>query len=417
MADVPEVRSGCCTSTSTSSSRRSRCCAGPSWPAGRWWSAAAATRPSAASSPPRRTPPASTASGPGCRCAIAARKLPDAVFLPVDKPAYDEASARVMDTLRSLEWGGVPVVVEVLGWDEAFLGPGPGHGELGDPRGFAQHIRETVHEATDLTCGVGIGDNKLRAKIATAFGKTGEGDGSGIGYLTAAEWYDVMGDRPTTALWGIGSKIGKRLAALGHPHRARARRVRRPDAGRRDRADDGAVVPPARPRRRHQPGRRDAVDAAGARARGDLPDRPDLGRRTRRAPGADRAGRGGHRPRGTAGGAGRDQGAVPAVHHRQPVADAARSVATTWRCWPMPRSPCSTGSSTTGRCACSAYAWRWWSPREATCGERGRDWHEPGTTSTTTRRRRSRGGWPTYADCSPPTSTPAPLPASAPCGC
>jgi DNA polymerase IV len=72
-----------------------------------------------------------------------------------------------------------------------------------------------VQAATDLTCGVGIGDNKLRAKIATAFGKAGEGDGSGIGYLTAVEWYDVMGDRPTTALWGIGSRIGKRLAALG----------------------------------------------------------------------------------------------------------------------------------------------------------------------------------------------------------
>jgi DNA polymerase IV len=107
------------------------------------------------------------------------------------------------------------VVVEVLGWDEAFLGPGPGHGDLGDPRAFAQLIRDTVREATDLTCGVGIGDNKLRAKIATAFGKTGEGDGSGIGYLTAAEWFGVMGDRPTTALWGIGSKIGRRLSALG----------------------------------------------------------------------------------------------------------------------------------------------------------------------------------------------------------
>jgi DNA polymerase IV len=154
--------------------------------------------------------------GSGMPLRVAARKLPeDAVFLPVDKPAYDEASARVMDTLRSLEWGGVPVVVEVLGWDEAFLGPGPGHGALGDPRTFAQHIRETVQAATDLTCGVGIGDNKLRAKIATAFGKAGEGDGSGIGYLTAVEWYDVMGDRPTTALWGIGSRIGKRLAALG----------------------------------------------------------------------------------------------------------------------------------------------------------------------------------------------------------
>jgi DNA polymerase-4 len=154
--------------------------------------------------------------GSGMPLRVAARKLPDdAVFLPVDKPAYDEASVHVMDTLRTLEWGGVPVVVEMLGWDEAFLGPGAGHGDLGDPRVFAEHIRATVHDATSLTCGVGIGDNKLRAKIATAFGKKGEGDGSGVGYLTAAEWDVVMGDRPTTALWGIGSKIGNRLAALG----------------------------------------------------------------------------------------------------------------------------------------------------------------------------------------------------------
>jgi DNA polymerase IV len=153
--------------------------------------------------------------GSGMPLRVAARKIPDAIFLPVDKPAYDEASHRVMGTLRSLHWSGAPVVVEVLGWDEAFLGPGPGHGDLGDPRAFAQQIRAAVTEATDLTCGVGIGDNKLRAKIATSFGKLGEGDGSGIGYLTAAEWYDVMGDRPTTALWGIGSKIGRRLASLG----------------------------------------------------------------------------------------------------------------------------------------------------------------------------------------------------------
>ena len=194
---------------------------------------------------------------------IAARKIPDAVFLPVDRAAYDEASARVMATLRGLEWGGVPVVVEVLGWDEAFLGPGEGHGELGDPRAFAQHIRDVVLAATDLHCGVGIGDNKLRAKIATAFGKTGEGDGSGIGYLTEAEWFDVMGERPTTALWGIGSKIGKRLAALGiHTVRELAESDARMLAD-GDRADDGAVVPPARPRRRQQPGRRDARGCRG----------------------------------------------------------------------------------------------------------------------------------------------------------
>src|SRR5690348_12028409 len=63
--------------------------------------------------------------GSGMALRIAARKCPDAVFLPVDRPAYDAASAHVMATLRALEWGGRPVVLEVLGWDEAFLAAGP----------------------------------------------------------------------------------------------------------------------------------------------------------------------------------------------------------------------------------------------------------------------------------------------------
>jgi DNA polymerase IV len=148
--------------------------------------------------------------GSGMPLRLAARKCPEAVFLPVDREAYDAASADVMATLRRLEWGGVPVVLEVLGWDEAFLAAGDGHGDLGDPREFADHVRAEVLAATDLHCSVGIGDNKLRAKIATDFGKP-----RGVWQLTAANWFEVMGDRPTTALWGIGSKTGKRLAALG----------------------------------------------------------------------------------------------------------------------------------------------------------------------------------------------------------
>src|SRR5699024_7161345 len=49
---------------------------------------------------------------------IAVRRCPDAVFLPVDFPVYEAASARVMDTLRAFPGA----VVEVLGWDEAFVG-------------------------------------------------------------------------------------------------------------------------------------------------------------------------------------------------------------------------------------------------------------------------------------------------------
>jgi DNA polymerase-4 len=67
-----------------------------------------------------------------------------------------------------------------------------------------------VLAATELHCSVGIGDNKLRAKIATDFGKP-----RGVWQLTADNWFEVMGERPTTALWGIGGKTAKKLAALG----------------------------------------------------------------------------------------------------------------------------------------------------------------------------------------------------------
>jgi DNA polymerase IV len=138
--------------------------------------------------------------GSGMPLRLAARKCPDAVFLPVDGPAYDAASAVVMDTLRSLD-----VVVEVLGWDEAFLGV-----ETDDPEAFAARIMRAVLDATGLYCSVGIGDNKLRAKIATEFGKP-----RGSFRLTEENWFEVMADRPTQALWGIGKKTANRLAALG----------------------------------------------------------------------------------------------------------------------------------------------------------------------------------------------------------
>jgi DNA polymerase-4 len=130
----------------------------------------------------------------------ALRKCPDATFLPVDGPHYEAASERVMQTLRSLD-----AVVEVLGWDEAFLGV-----ETDDPQAFAQQIHDEVYAATELHCSVGIGDNKLRAKIATDFGKP-----RGISTLTEDNWFEVMGERPTDALWGIGRKTATRLEGLG----------------------------------------------------------------------------------------------------------------------------------------------------------------------------------------------------------
>lgn len=142
---------------------------------------------------------------------VAVRKCPDAVFLPVDFDVYTAASTEVMATLRGLTWGERPVVVEVLGWDEAFVGPAP-DADVTDaetPERLADRVRSAVLEATGLHCSVGVGDNKLRAKIATEFGKP-----RGSFTLTAANWFAVMGERPTEAIWGIGRKTARRLAAL-----------------------------------------------------------------------------------------------------------------------------------------------------------------------------------------------------------
>jgi nucleotidyltransferase/DNA polymerase involved in DNA repair len=130
----------------------------------------------------------------------AAKRCPDCVFLPVDADAYNEVSARVMAALHE---SGCPV--EVLGWDEAFVGV-----TTDDPEGFARGLAADVRAATGLDCSVGIGDNKLQAKIATSYGKP-----AGVYRLTSATWFGLLGDQPPDAIWGIGAKTTAKLAALG----------------------------------------------------------------------------------------------------------------------------------------------------------------------------------------------------------
>jgi DNA polymerase-4 len=133
----------------------------------------------------------------------AARRCPDATFLPSDPAAYDAASDRVMGLLRDL---GHPV--EVWGWDEAYLAVAAD--DSVDPTEIAEQIQTVVFSETGLSCSVGISDNKQRAKVATGFAKP-----AGIFVLTDANWMNVMADRPVDALWGVGPKTAKKLAALG----------------------------------------------------------------------------------------------------------------------------------------------------------------------------------------------------------
>ncbi|BBZ34499.1 DNA polymerase IV [Mycolicibacterium confluentis] len=129
----------------------------------------------------------------------AARRCPEATFLPSDPDAYDAASGEVMGLLRDLGHA-----CEVWGWDEAYLGA-----DVDDPVALAEHLRAVIAAATGLSCSVGISDNKQRAKVATGFAKP-----AGVFTLTDANWMSVMGGRPVDALWGVGPKTAKKLAGM-----------------------------------------------------------------------------------------------------------------------------------------------------------------------------------------------------------
>jgi DNA polymerase-4 len=136
----------------------------------------------------------------GMPLATARRRCPDAVFLPSDRDAYDAASAEVMAVLRSF-----PVIVEVWGWDEAFVGT-----RTDNPETLAAELRAAVLDRTGLSCAVGIGETRLGAKTATGTAKPG-----GIARLTRREWMDALADRPVDEIWGIGGRTSARLASLG----------------------------------------------------------------------------------------------------------------------------------------------------------------------------------------------------------
>jgi len=130
----------------------------------------------------------------------ALKRCPQAVFLAVDAPTYLEASRQVMDTLRSFG-----AVVQEMGWDEAFLAV-----DTEDPETLARQIQQRVVDRTQLWCTVGIGDNRLQAKLASDAGKP-----AGVFRLTSDRWHTWMDGRAVDALWGIGTKTARKLAVLG----------------------------------------------------------------------------------------------------------------------------------------------------------------------------------------------------------
>ncbi len=127
---------------------------------------------------------------------------PQAVFLPVDYKEYSRVSEIIKNGLRQFT-----PLMEDVGIDEAFL-------DISEIEGASEEVageikRMILHE-TGLTCSIGVGPNKLLAKIASDMQKP---DGITIidqGDIEARIW-------PLSArkLWGVGPKTEAHLKDMG----------------------------------------------------------------------------------------------------------------------------------------------------------------------------------------------------------
>ncbi|SFM71956.1 DNA polymerase IV [Methanolobus profundi] len=142
-------------------------------------------------------------------CKLARSKDPDAVFLPVRKPFYEDVSANVMEILRSN--ADSEEAFEKISIDEAFLDITEScKGDYETAKEIGLRIKEEVKEKERITCSVGIGPNKLIAKMASSFRKP-----DGITVIGPEDAEGFLKPMPVKKLWGIGKVTEDKLSEMG----------------------------------------------------------------------------------------------------------------------------------------------------------------------------------------------------------
>ena len=131
------------------------------------------------------------------------RLCPDAKFLPVDMVLYQAVSGRIMKILASYA-----DTFQRVSIDEAFIGV-----TVGDPEDAietALDIKKEILTKERLTCSIGIGPNKLVAKIASDARKP-----DGLTVVAPDKVCEFLDPMPAKKIPGIGKKTGQALKDMG----------------------------------------------------------------------------------------------------------------------------------------------------------------------------------------------------------
>jgi DNA polymerase IV (DinB-like DNA polymerase) len=130
----------------------------------------------------------------------------EAVFLPVDAEFYEQISDRIMQALRDYA-----NAFEQVSIDEAYLDVTQRvQGSFGAAEALARRMKAEVKKQQGLTFSVGVGPNKLVAKIACDSQKP-----DGLAVVKPEEVALFLAPLPVDHLIGVGRKTTVRMEALG----------------------------------------------------------------------------------------------------------------------------------------------------------------------------------------------------------
>jgi DNA polymerase-4 len=130
---------------------------------------------------------------------------PEAVVVPPRFSAYRDYSRRVMAILHAAS-----AVVEQMSIDEACLDLTGQLENWDEAAGLAGRIQGQVREDVGLSASLGVGTNKLVAKVASDRDKPG-----GLTVVPPGEEAAFLAPLPVRVLWGIGPVTASKLAAMG----------------------------------------------------------------------------------------------------------------------------------------------------------------------------------------------------------
>ena len=136
----------------------------------------------------------------------AVRRLPpETVYVRPRMEDYARVSRQVMAALE-----GISPVVEKVSIDEAYLDVSGLELLVGPPEIIGRRAKAAIREAVGLTASVGIGPNRLIAKLASDFHKP-----DGLTVVPPEGVRAFLDPMPLTVLRGVGVKTAPRLQRMG----------------------------------------------------------------------------------------------------------------------------------------------------------------------------------------------------------